>query len=222
MFNLSLNSSLIGVLDKFEKSVVQQNNVLHESLRQSVTASKEHYLRNAKPCDGKIALDFCTWLEDVSRISTISCKDPESVALATSRGSLHKYVRELYSSGKHWSAMKPLLQERFSECGNLTMATLKLTTFKQTDLAMHEYISKFTDLVEHAHTLRPTDPASMVLASNFIEGIMNQYIKNKLRSCKISNLQDIFKFALEEDHKQKFRALDFESWHDSPLWNSSH
>ena len=87
--------------------MVQQNNVLHESLRQSVTASKEHYLSNAKPCDGKIALDFTIWLEDVSRISIISCKDPESV-LATSRVSLHKYVRQLHSSGKHWSAMKPL------------------------------------------------------------------------------------------------------------------
>ena len=42
MFNLSLNNSLIGVMDKFEKSMVQQDNVLHESLRQSVTASKEH------------------------------------------------------------------------------------------------------------------------------------------------------------------------------------
>ena len=67
MFNLSLDSSLTGVLDKFEKSMVQQNNVLHESLRQSVTASKEHYLSSAKPCDGKIALDFSTWLGDVSR-----------------------------------------------------------------------------------------------------------------------------------------------------------
>ena len=93
MCNISLNSSLIGVLDKFEMSMVQQNNVLHESLRQSVTASKEHYLSNAKPYDGKIALDFSTWLEDVSGISTISCKDPESFTLATSSGSLHKYER---------------------------------------------------------------------------------------------------------------------------------
>ena len=74
MFILSLNSSLIGVLDKFEKSMFQQNNVLHESLRQLVTASKEHYLSNAKPCDGKIALDFSTWLEDVSMISSIPAK----------------------------------------------------------------------------------------------------------------------------------------------------
>ena len=102
--------------------------------------------------------------------------------------------------------MKPLLQERFSEGGNSSMANHKLTTFRQTDLAMHEYrfqiwLSMFT----------PTDQASMILASNFIEGIMNPYVKNKLRSCKISNLQEIFRFALEEDQKQKIRAFDFET-----------
>ena len=160
----SINNTLIGVLDRFDKSMVQRDNVLHESLRQSVPASKEHYLSSAKSCDGKIAQDFSIWLEDVSRISGVSGKDPKSVALATSRVSLHKYVRQLHSSGKHWSAVKPLLQERFSECGNSTMAKHKLTTFRQTDLAMHEYISKFTDLVEHAYTLTPTDPASMILA----------------------------------------------------------
>ena len=64
MFNLSLNNSLISILNKFEKAMVQQNNVLHESLRISVTSSKEHYLRNAKPCDCRIALAFSTWLED--------------------------------------------------------------------------------------------------------------------------------------------------------------
>ena len=119
-------------------------------------------------------------------------------------------MKELHSSGKPWAAMKPLLQERFSECGNSTMAKHKLTKFRQTDLAMHEYISEFTELIEHAHTLTPTDPASVILATNITEGIKNQHIKNKLRSHKISNLQDIFKFALGEDQKQKIRALDFE------------
>ena len=76
---------------------------------------------------------------------------------------------------------------------------------------MHEYISKFSDLGEHSYALTSTDQASMILASNFIEDIMNPYIKNKLRSCKIPNLQDIFKFALEEDQKQKIRAFDFET-----------
>ena len=215
MFNQSINNNLIGVLYKVEKSMVQQNNVLHESLRQSVTASKEHYLSNAKPCDGKITLDLSTWLEDVSRISTISCKDPESVALTTSRGSLHKYVRELHSLGTHWSAMKLLLQERFLEYGNSTMAKHRLTTTKQTNLAMHEYISNFSDLVEHTYTLTPTDPASMILATDFTNGIKNPHIKKKLRSCKISNLQDIFKFALEEDQKQKISTLDFEAKPDT-------
>ena len=143
IFNQSINNTLIGVPDKVEKSMVQWDNVLHESLRQSVTASKEHYLSNTKPCDGKIAQDFSIWLEDVKRISTISYKDPESVALATSRGSPHKNVKELYSSGKHWSAVKPLLQERFSECGNSTVAKHKLTTFRQTDLACMNTFQSF-------------------------------------------------------------------------------
>ena len=40
---------------------------------------------------------------------------------------------------------------------------------------------------------------------------MNPHIKNKLRSCKISTLQDIFRFALDEDLKQKIRPLYFET-----------
>ena len=74
--------------------------------------------------------------------------------------------------------------------------------------------SKFSDLVEYAYTLPPTVPESIILASNFIEGIMNPHIKNTLRSCKISNLQDISKIALE-DQKQKIQALDFETKPDT-------
>ena len=85
VINQSINDSLIGVLDRFDKSMVQPDSILHESFRQLVTASKEHYLSSAKPCDGKIAEDFSIWLEDVSRLSGVSGKDPESVALATSR-----------------------------------------------------------------------------------------------------------------------------------------
>ena len=96
MFNQSINDTLTGVLGQVEKSLGHWDNVLHQSLRQSVTASKEHYLSNVKLCDGKIAQDFSIWLEDVSRISNITCKDPESVALATSRKSLHKYVRAAF------------------------------------------------------------------------------------------------------------------------------
>ena len=106
--------------------------------------------------------------------------------------------------------MKPLLQERFPECGNSTMAKHKLTTFRQTDWPCKSTFQNFQIWLS-THTLTPIDPASMILASNFIEGIMNPCIKNKLKSCKISNPQDIFKFALEGDQEQKIRDLDLET-----------
>ena len=111
-------------------------------------------------------------------------------------------MRELHLSGEDWSAMEPLLQERFSECGNSTMAKHKLTTFRHMDLAMHVYISKFTDLVDHAYTLTPTDPASMILATNFTEGISNPHIKNK-DSTKFQIYKTFLKFAPEENKNER-------------------
>ena len=57
--------------------------------------------------------------------------------------------------------------------------------------------------------VRPSEEKAIV-QSRQIENI-----KHKLRSCKVSNLQDIFKFAPEEDQKQKIRALDFETKPDT-------
>ena len=34
--------------------------------------------------------------------------------------------------------------------------------------------------MEHAHGIKPTDPKSKILASNFIDGIQNPHIKYKL------------------------------------------
>ena len=95
------------------------------------------------------------------------------------------------------------------------MAKHRLATFKQSECPMHEYILKFTDLVEHTHNLQPTDTASTIVVSHFIEGITNPHIKNKLGSYKISNLQDIFTFALQEYQKQNIRSLDFEDKSDT-------
>ena len=95
------------------------------------------------------------------------------------------------------------------------MAKHRLTTFKQSEFPMHEYISKFTDLVKHTCNLQSTDTASTILASNFIEGITNSHVKNKLRSYKINNLQNIITFVLQEDQKQKIRALDSEGKSDT-------
>ena len=88
--------------------MVSQNSVLQESLRQFVTASKEHNASHSKPCDGKIAQDFATWLEDVSRIS---CNDPENVALATSESHYTSMSENCTLLVKKWPVMKTLLQD---------------------------------------------------------------------------------------------------------------
>ena len=74
---------------------------------------------------------------------------------------------------------------------------------------MHEYIAKFGDMAEHAYSIKPINSASIILASNFIEGVQNPHVKNKFRSYQVKNLEDIFCHAIHEDQKQKIRALDF-------------
>ena len=74
---------------------------------------------------------------------------------------------------------------------------------------MHEYITKFGDVVEHAYNIKATDSTTAILASNFIEGVQILHVKNKLRSYQVKNLKDIFSHAIQEDQKQKIRALDF-------------
>ena len=48
---------------------------------------------------------------------------------------------------------------------------------------MHEYIAHFSDLLEHAYSVKATDVGTNLLANQFIEGIddTNRYTKNKLR-----------------------------------------
>ena len=108
-----MNNGLIGVLDKWEKSVTLQNNLLQQSIQPSILTSKEHYLSIAKPCDDKNPKDFGIWLEYVSWLATILGKSPEEVALATSRRSLHKHVNELTSSGKNRLPLKLYYKKDF-------------------------------------------------------------------------------------------------------------
>ena len=111
--------------------------------------------------------------------------------------------------GFDWKVIKSKTQERFSEFGSLIVAQNKLTSFTQNTIAMHEYISEFTSIMEHAYSIKPTDTTSEILASNCIDGIQNPYIKNKLRSYTTQNLSELYGFALKEDQKQKIRELDF-------------
>ena len=172
-----INNSLVEVMDVLNRSMPNQYTVLQETLRQSQFASKEHYLSNAKSYNGKDPKEFGMWLNDISRLATICNKNPMEVDLAISKGTLHKYINELVSSGMIWLPVKAQLQERFSECRSATIAKHKLTQLKQLDLPMHEYINKFGDMVEHAYSIKPTNGASQILASNFNEGVQNPYVK---------------------------------------------
>ena len=142
-------------------------------------------------------------------LAAICDKNLKEVALAISKGTLHKYINELVSSSMSWLPIKAQLKERFSECGSATMAKHKLTQLKQSELPMHEYIAKFGYMAEHAYSIKPMNGTSIVLASNFIEGVQNPDVKHKLRSYQVKNLKDIFGHAIHEDQKQKIRALDF-------------
>ena len=135
------------------------------------------------------------------------------MALATFTGPLHKHITELMALGINWDVIKNKVQERFSEFGSPIVAQSKLSSFTQGTMAMHEYISEFTGLVEHAHQIKPTDTGSHFLATQFIQGISNFYIKSRLRllisKTQLHNLSELFGFALQEDQKQKIRELDF-------------
>ena len=174
-------NSLVEVMNVFNRSMTNQYAILQETLRQSQSASKEHLPNNAKACGGTNLQEFGTWLDEVSRLVTICNKKPIEVALAISKGNLYKYISELVSSRLSWLPIKAHLQERFSECSSATMAKHKLTQLKQLELHMHEYIAKFGDMAEHVYSIKDTDSVSVILASNFIEGVQNPHVKNKLR-----------------------------------------
>ena len=206
-----VNESLIHIMEKFEKSFQLQNEIISQSLEQNKTSAKEHYISSAKTFDGKDPKEFNDWLENVNRLSRISGEDLLEVALATSTGHLHKYISELIGLGFDWKVIKSKTQEGFSEFGSSIVAQNKLTSFTRNRMDMHEYISEFTSIMDHAHSIKPTDTASAILASNFIDGIQSPHIKNKLRSYTTQNMSELYGFALKEDQKQKIRELDFDT-----------
>ena len=91
------------------------------------------------------------------------------MAVATSSGSLHKYICELIGKKDPWEIIEGKIQERFSEFGSPVVAQSKLSNFTQSAMTMHEYISEFTRLVGHAYKIKPTDIGSHLLATQFIQ-----------------------------------------------------
>ena len=74
---------------------------------------------------------------------------------------------------------------------------------------MHECISKFTSLTRHAYNVDPSTPQTEMLILPFIDSLQNPFIKSKIRLRNSKTLYDIFLHALEEDTRQKVRAVDF-------------
>ena len=207
--NSFANQSLINVVDKFEKSLQLQT----LALAHTSASTKEHYISSAKTYDGIDCKKFNEWLEGVHRLSKVTGKAPLDVAVATSSGSLHKYICELIGKKDPWEIIEGKIQERFSEFGSPVVAQSKLSNFTQSAMTMHEYISEFTRLVGHAYKIKPTDIGSHLLATQFIQGIPSLHIKNKLRFLmsknEIRTLSDLFASALQEDQKQRIREIDF-------------
>ena len=157
MLNQSMmNQSLINIFDKFEKLLQLQN----LTLQQSATSLKEHYISNAKTYDGKDPKEFNQWLGSVSWLSRISGKDLLEVAMAISTGLLHRHISELMALGINWDIIKSKIQEGFSEFGSPVVAQNKLTTLTQKTMAMHEYISEFTSIIEYAYNIKLTEKGS--------------------------------------------------------------
>ena len=156
------------------------SSTIAHNLKQNTTLHKEHYISSTKTYAQKNPKEFNNWFDNVNRLYRISGKDHLDVAISTSMDQLHKYISELMGSGLNWDIINIMIQERFSKCGSPIIARNKLTSLTKKTMAMHEYISEFSTLMEHAHGIKPTDPKSKILASNFIDGIQNMYIKHKL------------------------------------------
>ena len=148
-------------------------------------------------------------MEEIDKLSDVTGKSNIAVAIFTARGSLYNHIKELQNSKHEWDIIKQKLLERFSEFGSAIMAKHKLNTLKQNDTPMHEYIPKFTSLTRHAYNVDPSTPQTEMLILPFIDSLQNSFIKSKIRLRNSKTLLDIFQHALEDDTRQKVRAVDF-------------
>ena len=139
----SLNSSLIKELSY--------------SLNMKTQINKQRQLKMDPSYDGKDPKQFYTWLDDIERLSIQNTMTKTEVAQITSRGSVLKYIQELKSQNYAWDVIKVKLGERFSDCTSTAAAQNKLTSLKQDGRSMHEYIAHFSDLLEHAYSVKTTD-----------------------------------------------------------------
>ena len=80
------------------------------ALAHTSASTKEHYISSAKTYDGIDCKKFNEWLEGVHRLSKVTDKAPLDVAVATSSGSLHKYICELIGKKDPWEIIEGKIQ----------------------------------------------------------------------------------------------------------------
>ena len=148
-------------------------------------------------------------MEEIDRLSDVTGKTNTAVAIFTARGSLYNHIKEFQNNKHEWDVIKQKLFETFSEFGSAIMAKHNLNTLKRNDTPMHEDISKFTSLTRHAYNVDPSTPQTEMLILPFIDSFQNSFLKSKIRLRNSKTLSDIFQHALEEDTRQKARAVDF-------------
>ena len=203
-----------------DNSLVQS---LNQSVSQQTWLNTQHYLNMAPSYDGKDPKQFYIWLDEVSRLATKYNMPHKQVAKMTSRGSVHRYITEMHSQNLDWQAVKIKPRERFSDCTSNAAAQNKLSSLKQNGKSIHEYIAEFSDLMEHAHNVKPIDPATKLLANQFTEDIddCHKYTKNKLREKSGTHLDYYFQEAMRLQHKQETRAIDFGSERNTQVFECS-
>ena len=152
-------------------------------------------------------------------------KDPNDIALMTSKRSLFTCVKELFFSGKKLPDIKP-------PSFNLDLVNVKIPHWPSTNWTCLNrenwpcmiLMINMQGYWKHAYNFQPTDLATVSLISSYIQGITNPHIKRKLRTAKANILQDIFTLALEEDSKTESLSFGvwYQAWHYSSLWHKCH
>ena len=199
----SINPLNQSFIDSFASS----QDKLAESIKQSMLAN----LNSAPSYDGNDPQKFQNWLDEVTRLQHQYHTDFLTIAITTSRGQLNKHLMKLKEENFDWEVIKSKLRERFSDCTSIAAAQNKLTKLKQNNSSLHEYIAKFTELLEYGHKLKPSDSTSKVLANYFIDGLSDsyKYTKSKLREKTGDSLEFFFNEAISLQHKQEIRSIDF-------------
>ena len=77
--------------------------ILNQSILQQAQTSKEHFLNNAKTCDGTYTKDFESWLEEIDRLSDVTGKT--NIAVATFTARVHYTIKSKNSKTTNMNGM---------------------------------------------------------------------------------------------------------------------